>query len=76
MAFLCAFSGLTIALAVWAGLYTLASDSDNALLMASAPYLEALSITGQCLFVVLAVVFSWLTYRLLRSRWARGTPPP
>lgn len=70
MAFLCTFSGLTMALLVWVALYTLASDSDNASLAALAPYLEALSMTGQCLFVILAVVFSWLTYRLLR--WKRG----
>jgi hypothetical protein len=45
MAFLCAFSGLTIALIAWVGLYTLAGDSDNPLLVALAPYLEALGIT-------------------------------
>lgn len=30
--------------------------------------LEAMSVTGQCLFVVLAAVFSLLTYRLLRRK--------
>ena len=58
MAFLCPFSGLTIGLMVWVALYTLASDSDNPLLGALAPYLEALGITGQCFFVILAVVFA------------------
>jgi hypothetical protein len=76
MAFLCTFSGLTIALIVWVALYTLASNSYNPLLVAVAPYLEAFSITGQCLFVTLAVVISWLTYRLLRpKRGANGTSP-
>jgi hypothetical protein len=75
MAFLCTFSGLTIALIVWVSLYALASDSRNPLLVALAPYLEALSITGQCLFVILAVVFSWLTYRLLRPKRSNGTLP-
>ena len=69
MAFLCTFSGLTIALVVWVALYALASTSHVLSLVAIAPYLEAFSITGQCLFVVLAVVFSWLTYRLLRRKW-------
>ena len=73
MAFLCTFSGLTIALIVWVALYTLASNSHNPLLVALAPYLEAFSITGQCLFVILAVVISWLTYRLLRSKRSNGT---
>jgi hypothetical protein len=68
MAFLCTFSGLTIALILWVALYFLASSSHTPLLIAAAPYLEALSITGQCLFIVLAVVFSWLTYRLLRPK--------
>jgi hypothetical protein len=68
MAFLCTFSGLTIALIVWVALYFLASSSYNPLLVKVAPYLEAFSITGQCLFVVLAVVFSWLTYHLLRPK--------
>jgi hypothetical protein len=75
MAFLCTFSGLTIALIVWVALYTLASDSGNPLLVALAPYLEALSITGQCLFVILAAVFSWLTYHLLRPKRGNGTSP-
>ena len=75
MAFLCTFSGLTIALIIWVGLYTLASSSDIPLLVAVAPYLEALSITGQCLFLILAVLFSWLTYRLLRPKRGNGTSP-
>jgi hypothetical protein len=75
MAFLCTFSGLTIALIVWVALYNLASNSDNPSLLALAPYLEAFSITGQCLFVVLAVVFSWLTWRLLRRKRGNGTSP-
>jgi len=68
MAFLCTFSGLTIALIVWVGLYTLASNSDNPSLVALGPYLEAFSITGQCLFAILAVGLSWLMYRLLGRR--------
>jgi len=75
MAFLCTFSGLTIALIVWVALYTLASNSDNPLLIAVTPYLEASSITGPCLFVILAVVISWLTYRLLRPKRDNGTSP-
>ena len=75
MAFLCTFSGLMIALIVWVGLYTLAANSDNRVLAALAPYLEAFSITGQCLFVILAVVISWLTYRLLRQTRSNGTSP-
>ena len=68
MAFLCTFSGLTIALLVWVTLYTLASNSDNPLLLATAYYLEAFSVTGQFVFVTLAALISWLTYRLVRSK--------
>ncbi len=73
MAFLCTFSGLTIALIVWVALYALASNSHIPLLVALAPYLEAFSISGQCLFVILAVVISWLTWRLLRRKRDNGT---
>jgi hypothetical protein len=73
MAFLCTFSGLTISLIVWVGLYTLASSSGDPTLNALAPYLEALSITGQLLFVVLAALFSLLAYRLLRPRAGDGS---
>jgi len=75
MAFLCVFSGLTIALMVWVGLYTLVSNADAPVLLALAPYLEAFSITGQCLFVILAATMSWLTYRLLRRKRRDGTLP-
>jgi len=75
MAFLCTFSGLTIALIVWVALYTLASNSHNPSLVALAPYLEAFSLTGQCLFVILTVVIAWLTYLLLRPKRDDGTSP-
>ena len=68
MHFVCVFSGLTLSLAIWAGLYAFASEADTPALAALAPYLEAFSITGWSLFVVLAAVFSWLTYRLLRRK--------
>jgi len=68
MAFLCTFSGLTLALLIWVGLYAMASNSTIPSLGALASYLEAFSITGQCLFAIHAVGFSWLTYRLLRNR--------
>ena len=68
MAFLCTFTGLTVALIVWVALYTVASDSKNPLLIALAPYLDAMSVSGPCLFIVLAVIFSLLTYRLLRPK--------
>ena len=57
MAFLCTFSGMTIALLVWVTLYTLTVNSDNPLLLATASYLEAFSVTGQCVFVILAHMF-------------------
>jgi hypothetical protein len=68
MAFLCTFSGLLAALAFWAGLYTLASESHIPALAAIAPYLEALSLSGQIFFIVLAVVLSWLFYVVLSRR--------
>jgi hypothetical protein len=72
MAFLSTFAGLTLSLVLWVALYTLASNSQSPLLVAAAPYLEALSITGQCLFVVFAGIFSLLTYRLLRPKSGEG----
>ena len=68
MAFLCTFTGLTVSLIIWVALYTVASNSQNPLLISLAPYLEALSASGQCLFVVLAMIISLLTYRVLRPK--------
>lgn len=68
MAFLFTFAGLTLSLVVWVALYALASNSQNPLAIAATPYLEALSVSGQCLFVVLAGMFSVLAYRLLRLK--------
>jgi len=68
VAFLCTFAGLLSALAIWAGLYTLASESGIPMLAAMAPYLEALSPSGQIFFVVLAAVLSGLIYIVLRRR--------
>jgi len=59
-------------LIIWVALYALASNSHNPLLVAVAPYLEAFSITGQSLFVILAVVISWLTYRLMQPKQGNG----
>jgi hypothetical protein len=73
MAFLCTFSGLTIALLVWVGLYTLTSTSADPKPNSLAPYFEALSITGQLLFILLAALFSLLIYRLLRPRGGSGS---
>jgi len=67
MAFLCTFSGLTLALLIWVGLYAIASNATIPSFGALASYLEAFSIRGQCLFAIHAVGFSWLTYRLLRN---------
>ena len=68
MAFLCTFTGLTVSLIIWVALNTVASNSQNPLLISLAPYLEALSASGQCLFVVLAMIISLLTYRVLRPK--------
>ena len=68
MAFLCTFSGLTLALLIWVALYAIVSNSSVPSLVALAPYLEAFSITGECLFAILAIGLTWLTYRLLRRR--------
>ena len=73
MAFLCTFSGLTLALIVWVSLYALASHSHALPLVTLAPYLEAFSITGQCLFIVLTVIFSWLTYPFVSREGALST---
>ena len=56
------------ALAIWAGLYLLASESDIPMLAALAPFLEALSLSGQVFFLVLAALLSWLIYTVLRRR--------
>ena len=72
MAYICTFSGLTLSLVLWTALYAVASNSQSTLLIAVAPYLEAMSVTGQCLFVVLAGIFSVLTYWMLRPKLGKG----
>jgi hypothetical protein len=68
MAFICTFSGLLLALVIWVGLYTLASESHIPMLSATAPYLEAMSLTGEVFFLGLAAVLSWVVYLFLRRR--------
>ena len=73
MAFLSTFFGLIAALLMWVGLYTLATEFQIPLVNALAPFLEALSPVGEGLFVILAVIFSLLIYRRLKSRAATGS---
>ena len=68
MAFLSTFAGLSAVLLIWIGQYTLATEVHIPLLSALAPYLDALTLAGEGLFVILAVNFSLLIYRLLRRR--------
>ena len=68
MAFLCTFAGLLVALIIWVGLYTLASESHTPLLSALAPYLEAFSPVGQGLFAILAVTIALLIHRWLKPK--------
>ena len=72
MAFLSTFTGLIVALLIWVGLYTLATEFQIPLLSPLAPYLEALSPVGEGLFVILAVIISLLIYRLLKSPAGNG----
>ena len=72
MAFLSTFTGFIAALLIWVGLYTLATEIHSPRLNALAPYLEALSPIGECLFIILAVIFSFLIYRGLKLRPGDG----
>jgi hypothetical protein len=74
MAFLSTLTGFTLALIIWVGLYAIASESENRVLIALAPYLEAMSISGQCLFIILASIISILTYRLLKRKHGDKSP--
>ena len=70
MAFVSTFFGLIAALLIWVSLYTLATELQ---VDALAPYLEALSPVGEGLFAILAVISSWLIYRLLKRRVDHGS---
>ena len=55
-------------LMIWVGLYNFLLDADNVSLNGLAPHFEAISAGGICLFVVVSVALSLLTYRVLTRR--------
>ena len=68
MAFLCTFTGLMVAGAIWMGIWIALGDADSPTLTTIADCLSPMAVGGWCLYVVLSVACAWLTYRLLRSK--------
>jgi hypothetical protein len=76
MAFLCTFSGMLAAGAIWMLLFVELGDATappawNAV----AEWISPLAVGGWCFFVTLSVLCSWLAYRLLRSKLGGHTGP-
>ena len=68
MAFLCTFTGLTVAGGLWMGLWVLLDSADRPTLTMIADWVSPTAAGGWCLYALLSVAGAWLTYRLLRSR--------
>ena len=67
MAFICTFTGLTVGGMVWITMWVGCSESTNSVLNVAAMWLSPRTVTGWIAFVVLSLICSWLTYRLLRQ---------
>jgi hypothetical protein len=74
MAFLCTFSGLLAAGAIWMLLFVEFGDATTPALNSIAAWLSPMAVGGWCFYVVLSVACSWLAYRLLRSRLGGDAP--
>jgi len=71
MAFLCTISGLTVAGGLWMGLWIALDSASSPTLTTIADWVSPTAVGGWCLYVLLSVACSWLTYRLLRSKLGR-----
>jgi hypothetical protein len=68
MAFLCTFSGLLAAGAIWMLLFVELGDATNPVLTSIQTWLSPLAPGGWVFYIALSAGCSWLAYRLLRSR--------
>ena len=75
MAFLCTFSGMLVAGAIWMLLFVELGATANSALNSVSVWLSPMSAGGWCFYVVLSAACSWLVYRLLRSRLGHAIPP-
>jgi biotin transporter BioY len=66
MAFLWSFTGLTVAGFIWMAIFVALDEADDPALNAVAAWLSPMTVTGWLVYALLAVLCSWLTYRLLR----------
>ena len=67
MAFLYTFTGLTVGSMAWMAIWVGCSESSYGVLNVVAEWLSPMTVTGWIAFVVLSVLCSWITYRLMKS---------
>jgi hypothetical protein len=72
VAFLYTFTGLTVGSMAWMAIWVGCSESSYGVLNVVAEWLSPMTVTGWIAFVVLSVLCSWITYRLIRSRASNG----
>jgi hypothetical protein len=75
MAFLCTFSGMLAAGAIWIALFVEFGNAASPVLNAVAAWLSPLTVGGWCFFLVFSAVCSWLVYRLLRPKSGESAQP-
>lgn len=66
VAFLCTFVGLTFGGMAWMAIWAGCNESNNSVLNVAAMWLSPMTVTGWLSFVVLSLICSLLTYRLMR----------
>jgi hypothetical protein len=75
MAFLCTFSGMLAAGAIWMLLFVEFGDAATPALNSVSAWLSPMTVGGWCFYVALSAACSWLVYRVLRSKLGSGAPP-
>ncbi|HEX8012690.1 MAG TPA: hypothetical protein VF814_17435 [Casimicrobiaceae bacterium] len=66
MAFLWSFTGLMAAGLIWMAIFVTLSEAQDPALNAIADWVSPMTVGGWVFYVALAVLCSWLAYRLLR----------
>jgi hypothetical protein len=74
MAFLCTFSGMLAAGAIWMLLFVELMDDRNPALKRVSDWLSPMTAGGWCFYTILSAACAWLAYRLLRNKLG-GTGP-
>jgi heme/copper-type cytochrome/quinol oxidase subunit 1 len=75
MAFLCTFSGMLAAGAIWISLFVELGDAASPVLNAVAAWLSPMTVAGWCFYLALSAACSWLVYRVLRTKMGGDTQP-